>query len=96
MKRSSDPDHSESESVGRESADTPTPASSEPEIEPMQTSSHNSRPSTPAGDNRALKILAKSVYRELRSSGHSRSDIVGFTNALLELVTSDIKEEPNA
>ena len=61
----------------------------------MQTTTHeSSRPAqSPAGDGRALKILAKSVYRELRSSGHSRSDIVGFTNALLELVTSDIKEE---
>ncbi len=65
----------------------------------MQTASNNtvpnnsSRPSTPAGDGRALRILAKSVYKELRSSGHSRTDIVGFTNALLELVTSDIKGE---
>jgi hypothetical protein len=33
------------------------------------------------------------VYRELKSSGYSRSEIVGFTNQLLELVTSDIKTE---
>ncbi|MEM6954962.1 MAG: hypothetical protein AAF411_02610 [Myxococcota bacterium] len=60
----------------------------------MQTTQETSRrPSqSPAGDGRALRILAKSVYRELRSSGHSRSDIVGFTNALLELVTTDIKD----
>lgn len=49
--------------------------------------------STPAGDARPLRILAKSVYRELRASGHSRTDIVGFTNALLELVTSDLRDE---
>lgn len=68
---------------------------SSPKDSPMQTSTHeSSRPSqSPAGDGRALRILAKSVYRELRSSGHSRSDIVGFTNALLELVTTDIKDE---
>ena len=46
-----------------------------------------------AGDERALKILAKSVYRELKASGYSRSDMVGFTNALLDLVTSEIKDE---
>jgi len=50
------------------------------------------RPS-PGGQQRALRILAKSVYRELKSSGYSRSEIVGFTHQLLELVTSDIKTE---
>ncbi len=48
-------------------------------------------PNKGTNDARALKILAKSVYRELKTSGHSRSDIVGFTNALLELVTTDLK-----
>lgn len=57
--------------------------------EPRMTTS--SRPSLTGGDARALKILAKSVYRELKASGHSRSDIVGFTNALLELVTSEMR-----
>ena len=53
-----------------------------------------SRTPTPAtNDRRALRILAKSVFRELKSSGHSRSDIVGFTNELLELVTSEMKGE---
>jgi len=60
----------------------------------MQTMSTQSMstPSSPEGDDRALRILAKSVYRELKSSGHSRSDIVGFTNALLELVTTELKD----
>lgn len=62
---------------------------------PMQTTTAtSSRPSqTPAGDTRAIRILAKSVYRELRSSGHSQSDIVAFTNSLLELVTTDLRDE---
>ena len=46
----------------------------------------------PAGHQRALKILAKSIYRELKSSGYNRSEIVGFTNELLDLVTSEIRE----
>jgi hypothetical protein len=59
----------------------------------METMSTRTRETqSPEGDGRALRILAKSVYRELRSSGHSRSDIVGFTNALLELVTTDIRD----
>jgi hypothetical protein len=44
-----------------------------------------------APDPRAVKILAKSVYRELKASGYSGSDMVGFTNALLELVTSEMR-----
>jgi len=56
------------------------------------TNGSGERASRP-GDNRALKILAKSVYRELKAGGHSRSEIVGFTNALLELVTSDIEAQ---
>ena len=52
-----------------------------------------SRPSGVPGDARALRILAKSLYRDLKSSGYSRSDIVHFTNALLELVTTEIKQD---
>ncbi len=59
----------------------------------MQTTTNNRTATKPAPDARALRILAKSVYRELKSSGYSRSDIVNFTNSLLELVTTDIKSE---
>lgn len=50
----------------------------------------------PAGDNRGVRIIAKSVYRELRNSGHSRSDIVAFTNAVLELVTTELRDAQEA
>lgn len=49
-----------------------------------------------AADHRSIRILAKSVYRELRNSGHSRSDIVAFTNAVLELVTSELRDAQEA
>lgn len=49
-----------------------------------------------ANGERGLKILAKSVYRELRTSGYSEGDVVGFTNALLELVASDMRDERNS
>jgi hypothetical protein len=57
--------------------------------------STNQRPNAHA-DNRRVRILAKSVYRELRNSGHSRSDIVAFTNAVLELVTSELRDAQEA
>jgi len=47
------------------------------------------------GHQRALKILAKSVYRELKASGYSRSDMVGFTNELLDLLTTDLRGSGN-
>lgn len=50
----------------------------------------------PTADARGLRILAKSVYRELRSSGHTRSDIVAFTNAVLELVTTELRDAQEA
>ncbi|RLB46326.1 MAG: hypothetical protein DRJ42_27895 [Deltaproteobacteria bacterium] len=50
------------------------------------------QPSAAPVTTRALKILAKSVHRELKSSGYSRGDIVSFTNELLDLVTTDIRD----
>jgi len=44
-------------------------------------------------DERGLRILAKTVYRELKASGHSKSEIVGFTNALLEMLTADARSD---
>ncbi|NLE49429.1 MAG: hypothetical protein GX614_13605 [Sandaracinaceae bacterium] len=44
---------------------------------------------TSHADPRALRIMAKSLYREMRSAGHSRGDIVLFTSALLELMTDE-------
>ncbi|MCB9599791.1 MAG: hypothetical protein H6721_19050 [Sandaracinus sp.] len=58
----------------------------------MQEATTERRPSTPPEADRTLRILAKSVYRELKANGHSRTDIVGFTSALLELVTTDLKD----
>ena len=46
----------------------------------------------PAAEPRALRILAKSVFRELKSTGHSRSDIVAFATEMLSLVSTDIRE----
>lgn len=43
---------------------------------------------------RALRILAKSTFRELKSSGYSRSDILAFATEVLSLVSTDLREQP--
>ncbi len=51
-----------------------------------------SNPAVRAAEPRALRILAKSVFRELKSTGYSRSDIVAFATEMLSLVSTDIRE----
>lgn len=45
---------------------------------------------------RALRILAKSVFRELKSSGYSRSDMVAFATEMLSLVSSELRDGTGA
>ena len=50
-------------------------------------------------DPRAVRILAKSIYRELRGSGFSESDVMSLAGELLALVTTDVRggsERPDA
>ena len=54
-----------------------------------QSQSADTTPTQP----RALRILAKSTFRELKSSGYSRSDILAFATEMLSLVSSDIRVE---
>jgi hypothetical protein len=42
---------------------------------------------------RALKILSKSLYRELRENGYEPKQIVALATELISLVTTDIKED---
>jgi hypothetical protein len=49
-----------------------------------------SSPSTP--EPRALRILAKSVFRELKTTGYTRSDIVSFATEMLSLVSGDFRD----
>jgi hypothetical protein len=42
-------------------------------------------------DPRALKILAKSIYRELRGSGYEERDVVAFAGELLGLVSREVE-----
>ena len=42
---------------------------------------------------RALKILSKSLYRDLRQNGYEPKQIGAVASELISLVTSDIKED---
>jgi hypothetical protein len=45
-------------------------------------------------DPRAARILAKTIYRELRGSGFSERDVMALVGELLSLVTSEVKAQP--
>jgi hypothetical protein len=41
--------------------------------------------------DRAIKILAKSIFKEMRQNGYSTKELVSLSTELLELVTSEIR-----
>jgi hypothetical protein len=43
-------------------------------------------------DPRALRILAKTIYRELRTGGLAEEDVMALAGELLSLVTCDVKD----
>ena len=45
-------------------------------------------------DPRAVRILAKSIYRELRSSGLTERDVMSLAGELLSHVAEDVQREP--
>jgi hypothetical protein len=64
----------------------------------IQTSHVPAKPGAPtpaAMPNRekALKILSKSIYKELRQNGYEPKQIVALATELISLVTSDIKDD---
>ena len=48
------------------------------------------------GRERAVKILAKSIYKELRQNGYDPKQIVALSSELISLVTTEIKEDDKA
>lgn len=45
----------------------------------------------PPGDQRALKILAKSLYRDLRTGGYNEKDVLCLAGELLSLISSEVE-----
>jgi hypothetical protein len=50
-------------------------------------------PPTPQSKERALKILAKSIYKELRQTGYEPKDIVPLSTELLDLIMDELRPE---
>ncbi len=44
-----------------------------------------------ARDPRALAILAKTIYRELRASGYAERDVIALAGELLGQVATEVK-----
>jgi hypothetical protein len=44
------------------------------------------------GDPRALAILAKTIYRELRLSGYAEKDVISLAGELLGMVATEVKD----
>jgi len=45
-------------------------------------------------DSRAVPILAKTIFRELKQSGLSEEDIMGVASEMLALVASGLRARP--
>ena len=50
----------------------------------------------PTTDPKALKIMAKSLYRQLREGGYSQGDVLGFASELLSMVSHEVRERQPA
>lgn len=47
-------------------------------------------------DVKGTKILAKSLFKELRGNGYSTNQILSLSTELIDLVTQDLKSEQAA
>ncbi len=44
-------------------------------------------------DERGVSILARSLFKEMRTQGYSPDQIVGLSSELIELVREDLRSE---
>lgn len=50
--------------------------------------------STSPSTDKALKIIAKSLFKELKQNGYDSRQIVSLSTELISLVTSDLQRTP--
>jgi hypothetical protein len=51
---------------------------------------------TPKPDPKALKILAKSIFKELKSQGYDQKQVVSLATELISLVTSELAHDSDS
>lgn len=59
----------------------------------IQSVKRETKPSPIPNREKALKILSKSIYKELRQNGYEPKQIVALATELISQVTSDIKDD---
>ncbi len=52
-------------------------------------------PNTVTNHQKALKILSRSIYKELRQNGYEPKQIVALATEIIGLVTSDMSSDIN-
>ncbi|HEY3353367.1 MAG TPA: hypothetical protein VGQ83_08975 [Polyangia bacterium] len=51
-------------------------------------------PQSAQAKDRALKILAKSIYKELRQNGYEAREVVALSTEIIDLITADMRPDP--
>ena len=49
-----------------------------------------------AANEKAMRIIARSLFKELKQNGYDTRQIVNLSNELLGLVTTDLRSQPEA
>jgi len=60
-----------------------------------ESSASNDLRAAPLPDPRAVKVVAKSIYRELVDSGFQEADVMALAGELLALVATGVREKRN-
>jgi len=50
----------------------------------------------PHANEKAINILARSLFRQMRDQGYSAEQIIGLSSALIELVRADLSRGAGA
>ncbi len=56
-----------------------------------QVSSTEALPTEPMNSQRAVKILAKSLFRQLKDQGYQNRDVLALSTELVGLIASDLR-----
>ena len=63
---------------------------------PGETSNEAYSTHVMATRSKSVRILAKSLYKELATQGYDQQEVVSFATALLSEVTDNLKKRPDA